>query len=172
MNNEFNKLDASKINHCEKKLQKYYKTLYLIEKMCTIKLEVIKMPSMFDDPKFKPLEKVSGKIAINVRGTTISFTKQFISQLSYPKYVQVFVNNSDKLVGIRPCSETDPNALKFVPVDKNTVDSVRWNNPTFTKNIRSLVFDIFPDEDFTCLGEYIENENAILLNMSKATLLS
>ena len=69
------------------------------------------MASIFDNPNFKPLEKVAGKIAINVRGNTVAFTKQLISKLRYPKYIQVFVNSVDKIIGIKVCDETDENAL-------------------------------------------------------------
>ena len=130
------------------------------------------MPSIFDSPNYHPLGKVAGKIAINVRGSAISFTKQFIDKLDYPKYVQVFLNQTEKKLGIRPCADSDSNALKFVAMDKSTVNSIRWNNPTFTKSIRGLVPDEFHGIDFTVVGEYLDDENAILFDMTKAERLS
>lgn len=129
------------------------------------------MTSIFDDPNFKPLEKVAGKIAINVRGNTVAFTKQLISKLRYPKYIQVFVNSVDKKIGLRVCNETDENALRFVPSNKKTVNSIRWNNPTFTSSITALAPESCFDSDLTCVGDYYEDEEAILFDMTKAVPL-
>ena len=129
------------------------------------------MSSIFDNPNYKPLEKIAGKIAINVRGNTVAFTKQLISKLRYPKYIQVFINSVEKKLGLKVCKETDDNALKFVPLDKKTVESIRWNNPVFTSSISALVSSECFDSDYTCVGEYYEEEEAILFDMTKATPL-
>lgn len=130
------------------------------------------MSSIFDNPNYLPLEKVAGKIAINVRGSTIAFSKQLISKLRYPKYVQIFVNNVEKKLAMRVCNEFDDNALKFVPADKKTVNSIRWNNPAFTKSITALVPESCFNTDFTCTGEFYEDEDAVLFDMNEAIPLS
>ena len=129
------------------------------------------MSSIFDNPDYKPLERIAGKVAINVRKNCVSFSKQLLFRLGYAHYVQVFINHIEKKLGIKVCEENDPNAIKFVPKDKQKTDSLRWNNPQFTNDIRSLVSEDLSNQDFVCAGIYLPEENAVLLDMSSATPL-
>ena len=81
------------------------------------------------------------------------------------------VEKIEKKLGIKVCEENDPNAIKFVPKDKQKTDSLRWNNPQFTNDIRSLVSEDLSSQDFVCVGIYLPEENAVLLDMSSATPL-
>lgn len=129
------------------------------------------MASIFENPNYRPYEKVAGKISINVRGNSISFSKQLLSKLDYPHYVQVFINQVDKRLGIRVCSQEDANSLRFVPEGKGKIDSLRWSNPQFTHEIRAMVDDQLSSQDFTCSGEFIPDEYAVLIDITTATIL-
>ena len=129
------------------------------------------MPSIFDSPSYRPFEKVVGKVSINVRDNYVSFSKQLLSKLSYSHFVQVFINLEDKKLGIRVCEKDDPNALNFVPEGKQKTDSLRWSNPQFTRDLRAMVDEPCSSQDFTCSGEYLPEENAVLIDMKTSTLL-
>ena len=128
------------------------------------------MASLFDSPSFQPLNRVAGKPAITVTKNGVGFSKQALSKLEYTHYVQMFINKNDKQLGIRKCEKDAPGAMKFVPEKKDMVDSLRWNNPSFTGDIKSLVEKELADIDFTCEGSFIEDEGmpALLFDFTKA----
>ena len=80
--------------------------------------------SIFDSDDFKQLEKVSGRAILTVTKNGVSFSKQVLSKLSYPNYVQVFISQSKKLLGIRACDEFTENAIKFVNKDKEKAEGL------------------------------------------------
>ena len=129
------------------------------------------MPSIFNNPNFQLLDKVAGKPTISVTSSGVGFSKQTLSMLGYAHYVQMFINNVDKQLGIKPCNKEDVGALRFVTENRDRIDSLRWNNPTFKENIKSLVDPELANENFTCEGEFIKEENALLFDFKKAVPL-
>ena len=126
------------------------------------------MASIFDNPNFKPLDRVAGKPTISVTKNGVGFSKQALSRLDYSHYVQMFINKVDRLLGIRPCSKDDQGAIKFVPEKKEKIDSLRWFNPTFKENIQSLVSNELVNLNFGCEGVYLAEENTLLFDFTKA----
>ncbi len=118
--------------------------------------------SLFDSPDFKPMERIVGRAMMTVTKNGVSFSKQAVAKLSYPHYVQMFINKKDKMIGVKACDEKDPNAIKFVNSSKDKVDYVRWNNNDFTSEINSLVSKETADRGYKIEAEYLENENALL----------
>lgn len=126
------------------------------------------MSSIFDNPNFQLLEKVAGKPTISVTKNGVGFSKQALSRLNYAHFVLIYINKVDKQLGIKACSEGTPGAIKFIPDGKNKADSLRWNNPTFKDNIKSLVSKELSTISFVCDGEYIDDEDALLFDFTKA----
>lgn len=128
------------------------------------------MASIFENPNFQPLDRVAGKPAISVTKNGVGFSKQTLSRLEYSHYVQMFINKTDKQIGVRKCDKDSPGALKFVPETKNKVDSLRWSNPVFTDDVRKLVSNELSAGNFICEGEFIEDEGmpALLFDFTKA----
>lgn len=127
--------------------------------------------SMFDSPSFKPMDRVAGKASLSVTRTGVGFSKQAISKLNYPHYVQIFINKEDKLLGMRSCGQDDPNSIKFVNKSKEKVDSVRWNNPEFTDELNSLVEPKLLARGYKVFAEYLSDEKALLFDFKKASPL-
>lgn len=127
--------------------------------------------SMFDSPSFKPMDRVAGKASLSVTKTGVGFSKQAISKLNYPHYVQMFINKDDKLLGMRACSANDPNSIKFVNKSKDKVDSVRWNNPEFTDELNSLIEQKDFPKGYKVFAEYLLEEKALLFDFKKAVPL-
>lgn len=128
------------------------------------------MSSIFENPNFQPLDRVAGKPAISVTRNGVGFSKQALSRLEYAHYVQMFINKVDKQLGIRKCEKDSSGAMKFVPEKKDKIDSLRWNNPNFTDNIKSLVSKELAAINFVCDGEFLEEEDmpTLLFDFTKA----
>lgn len=124
--------------------------------------------SIFDSSEFKPMDRVAGRASISVTKTGVGFSKQAIAKLNYSHYVQIFINQKDKLIGIRPCEECSPNAIKFVNQSKARVDSVRWNNVEFTNEINSLVSQDLIEQGYKVEADFLQEENALLFDFNKA----
>ena len=58
------------------------------------------MTSIFDNPNFQLMDKVAGKPAISVTNNGVGFSKQALSRLGYPHFVQIYINKVDKQIGI------------------------------------------------------------------------
>lgn len=114
------------------------------------------------------MEKVAGKPAISVTANGVGFSKQALSRLGYAHYVLIYINKIDKQLGIKSCNKDTPGAMKFIPENKEKSDSLRWNNPTFKENIKGLVTKELAKDNFICYGEYLEDEDALLFDFTKA----
>lgn len=126
------------------------------------------MASIFDNPNFQLMEKVAGKPAISVTKNGVGFSKQVLSRLGYAHYVLIYINKVDKQLGIKACDGDTPGSMRFVPESKERVDSLRWNNPSFKDDIKSLVSKDLAEINFVCDGEYLEEEAALLFDFTKA----
>lgn len=126
------------------------------------------MASIFDNPNFQLMEKVAGKPAISVTKNGVGFSKQVLSRLGYAHYVLIYINKVDKLIGMKACNAETQGSMRFVPESKERVDSLRWNNPSFKDDIKSLVSKELAEINFVCDGEYLEEEAALLFDFTKA----
>ena len=127
--------------------------------------------SFFDSPDFKPMERISGRAMITVTKNGVSFSKQAVAKLSYPHYVQIYINKKDRLLGVKACEEKDSNSIKFVNSSKDKVDYVRWNNSDFTSEINSLVSKEIAEKGYKIEAEYLVEENALLFNFDKLQII-
>ena len=129
------------------------------------------MSNIFDNPNFQPMDRVAGKPTISVTKNGVGFSKQTLSMLAYSHYVQIYINKVDKQLAIRACEKDDPNSIKFVSLNKEKTDSLRWNNPVFTKSIRGLVSTELENDNFVCEGVYLDDDKAMLFDFTKAVHL-
>lgn len=126
------------------------------------------MASIFDNPNFQLMEKVAGKPAISVTNNGVGFSKQVLSRLGYSHFVLIYINKVEKLIGMKACDKDTPGAMRFIPENKEKADSLRWNNPSFKDDIKSLVSKELADGNFICDGEYLDEESALLFDFNKA----
>lgn len=126
------------------------------------------MSSIFDNPNFQLMEKVAGKPAISVTKNGVGFSKQVLSRLCYAHFVLIYINKVDKQLAIKACDQGTSGSMRFVPENKEKTDSLRWNNPTFKNDIKSLVKKELAEENFVCDGEYLEDDDALLFDFTKA----
>ena len=129
------------------------------------------MASIFDNPNFQLMEKVAGKLTISVNRHGVGFSKQILSRLGYAHFVLIYINKVDKQLAIKACEQNATGSIRFVPESKEKVDSLRWNNPTFTDDIKSLVTKELAEGNFACDGEYLEEDDALLFDFTKARSL-
>lgn len=127
--------------------------------------------SIFDSPEYKPMERIAGRAVLTVTKSGVSFSKQAVSKLSYTHYVQIFINKSEKKLGVKVCNENDPNSIKFVNSSRDKVDYVRWNNSDFTSEINSLVSLEIAAKGYKVEGDYLSDEDALLFDFNNLTEL-
>ena len=128
--------------------------------------------SIFDNPNFKPMDKVAGKPSISVTANGVGFSKQALSKLGYPHFVEIYINKVDKQIAMRACQKENPNSMKFIPAKKEKANSLRWNNPSFREELKSLVSPELAQVNFGCDGEYIAEDDALLFDFTKARPLN
>lgn len=117
------------------------------------------------------MDRVAGRASLSVMPNGVGFSKQTISRLGYPHFVQIYISHKEKVVGIKACDKEDYSSIKFVPENQQRVDSIRWNNAEFLKDFKSLINDeMFLKFGFKVDGEYILDENAFLFDFKKAYL--
>ena len=129
------------------------------------------MSSIFDNPNFQLMEKVAGQPAISVTKNGVGFSKQVLSRLGYSHFVLIYINKVDKQLAIKACNQQEKGSIRFVPEKKEKVDSLRWNNPSFRDDIKSLVAKELAEDNFICDGVYVEEDNALLFDFTKARRL-
>lgn len=127
--------------------------------------------SIFDSPDFKPMERIAGRAMMTVTRNGVSFSKQAVAKLSYPHFVQIFINKKDKMLGVKACEESAPNAIRFINSTKDKVDYVRWNNNDFTSGINSLVSKEIAEKGYKIEAEYLEEENALLFRFDNLQII-
>ena len=127
--------------------------------------------SFFDSDDFKPLERIAGRAVITVTKNGVSFSKQAVSKLSYTHYVQIFISQSKKILGVKACDKNSTNSIKFVNEEKQKVDYVRWNNADFTKEINSIATEEAVKEGYKVEGDYLQDENALIFNFNNLEII-
>ena len=50
---------------------------------------------------------------MTVTSSSLKFNKATAVELNYAPYIRIFVNAKTRQIAIQPCSEKDPNAIKF-----------------------------------------------------------
>lgn len=106
--------------------------------------------------------------SITKNGTT--FNKVSFEKIGKANYVTLFINREKKQFAIRPCGQSDANAMQFGATIKEKSPSIRWNNKEFLRLISEIMdWDLEHCKGFKVPGEYFKNEKVLLFDLSKAT---
>lgn len=117
--------------------------------------------SIFDNENFKPFHK--NKYEIYIGKEFVCLSVKTIERLNFPQYVQLFINNNDKLFGIKSCKKNSKNSIRL---SKNK--KVGFYNKNIVSELRTLTCI---DQNFKVEGNYIEEENALLFDLKKAYIV-
>ena len=59
------------------------------------------------------LKQPKGESVMTVTSNSLKFNKATAVELNYAPYIKVLLNAKTRQIAIQPCSEKDPNAIKF-----------------------------------------------------------
>lgn len=110
-------------------------------------------------------------ITINGKQSTIRVTKNVIKILGSPEYVCLRVNKDFSSIAILPCLSTDLLSFK-IPDD--FIDNPRGDFRIYSKRFARSVFagsNLDFNSSYLFYGEYLEKNNAIIFDVSKAKFL-
>ena len=111
---------------------------------------------------------------LSVTKNGLTFSKGVVIKMGYPEYAKLLIDKNGKRIAVKSCDKNDPNATQFFSAEKkekNTVLSVRWNSKDLLNTIRTFMEWDLKTDSYRIEGFFIEEENAVLFDLNKATLL-
>ena len=87
---------------------------------------------MIDLTNFKAFDFNEGLPYVSITNNGLTFNKSVIMKMSYPAYVRLLINESDKQLAIQVCDEKDERSAQFFREQANGVLSVRLNSNGLT----------------------------------------
>ncbi len=96
--------------------------------------------------------------AMTIKNGKITFNTACLRKFQNVEYVELLLNSVERTIAIRPCDESNPNAIKWGKLREG-----RWCTKTVScRGLAKSLFDILSWEDNTSYrfrGQYIENED-------------
>ena len=110
---------------------------------------------------------------VSVTKNGITFNKGVVMKLHYPAHVLLLVNANSKQIALQCCCEDTPNAAAFCSEEKRNskVLSIRWNGRDLLNTIEDMTGWNLAKESYRVDGKLLPEEQAMLFDMSEATLL-
>lgn len=123
---------------------------------------------MFEDFEVFRATGTEAVASITKNGTT--FNKVSFEKMAKSNYVTLLINRAKKQFAIRPCGQSDANAMQFGASIKEKSPSIRWNNKEFLRLISEMMeWDLENCKGYKVTGEFFKNEKTLLFDLSKAT---
>lgn len=123
---------------------------------------------MFED--FKKINLTIGLPYMSVSENGISFSKTAISKMGHVAYVNILLNDEKKLLAIKMCEKTDPDATPFA---RNANSSfVRWNNADFLNTLCKMMEWDVKKHNYRIEGEYFPDERAMVFKLKEYKILN
>lgn len=119
--------------------------------------------------KFKKVNLTTGLPYMSITDNGITFSKNAVVKMGRPNYVVLLMNDDDKQIAIKVCDKEEESAIQFAKSVK--VINVRWNNKDFLNTLSKLMSWDLKEEGYRVLGEWYDNEQAMLFDLTKATVI-
>ena len=120
---------------------------------------------------FKVFNFNEGVAYVSVTNNGITFNKAVVMKLNYPKHVIFLIDENSRRMALQVCNEKTANAVAFYKPKKSNVVSVRWNGRDLINTIKNMMQWNLEKESYRIEGELIQEENAMIFDLNKATLL-
>ena len=102
----------------------------------------------------------------------ITFNKSVTLKLGEPEYARFLINPSTKQVAIQACEEGEGNATVFYRPKASGALSVRWNARDLLNTLERIMGWNLKDCGYRVDGILLQEEKAIVFDLSKATILT
>lgn len=101
----------------------------------------------------------------------VTFNKSVTLKLGEPEYARFLINTDTKQVAVQACEADEKNATVFYRPKASGALSVRWNTRDLLITIERLMGWNFREISYRVDGLLLQDERAIVFNLSKATPL-
>ncbi len=120
---------------------------------------------------FKTINLTVGLPYISITENGLTFNKTCIMKIGRPSHVLLMLNEETKQIAIQPCDAENEDATPFLKSEKKSTISVRWNNKDLLNTLSKMMGWNLEETGYRIDGDYLNNENAMVFDLNKATLL-
>ena len=125
---------------------------------------------MFDLNNFKTLNLAPGFPSISITRNGVTFSKNAIIKLEQTEYVNLLVDEEEKVIAVKPCEKGDDKAIAFFRSGKKNF-SVRWNFKDFLETLEALMDWNLEEQGFKIKGIYDREQRALFFDLNTAIYL-
>ena len=122
---------------------------------------------------FKPFDFSEGMPYVSITKNGLTFNKGVMKKLGYPQFVILLMDKETQRIAIQKCSSKTDKAIAFYKGDKeeedaNRILSVRWNSRDLMTTVKAMMDWDLSIDSFRAYGEMLEEEDAMIFDLSKA----
>lgn len=114
----------------------------------------------------------AGKLTMTVMDSKIRFNNATASELGYPAYVKVLINDKTRQIALQACTGRDANAIKFSKPEGKQTSSVTVNNKMLVAAIgKFFTLKPAPEGEIsyrTAVGTLNKDEKAVVFDATNA----
>mgnify|MGYP000419407330 CR=1 FL=1 len=114
------------------------------------------------------LKQPKGESVMTVTSNSLKFNKATAVELNYAPYIKVLLNAKTRQIAIQPCSEKDPNAIKFSNEESKQTYAISIKVPAIQVEFRRML--PFEDENggklsYTLNGTLYPDEQVVIYDI-------
>ena len=114
------------------------------------------------------LKQPKGESVMTVTSNSLKFNKATAVELNYAPYIKVLLNAKTRQIAIQPCSEKDPNAIKFSNEESKQTYAISIKVPAIQVEFRRMLS--FEDENggklsYTLNGTLYPDEQVVIYDI-------
>ncbi|GAA0682056.1 hypothetical protein [Clostridium cadaveris] len=118
---------------------------------------------------FKKVNLTSGLPYVSITDNGMTFSKNAVIKMGKPKNVVLLMNEEKKMIAVQICDVNEEGSIQFFKNIKSI--NVRINNKDFIYTLSRLMNWNIKEEGYRILGDWYENEQVMIFDLTKATLL-
>lgn len=118
---------------------------------------------------FKKVNLTSGLPYVSITDNGMTFSKNAVIKMGKPKNVVLLMNEEKKMIAVQICDANEEGSIQFFKNIKSI--NVRINNKDFIYTLSRLMNWNIKEEGYRILGDWYENEQVMIFDLTKATLL-
>lgn len=118
---------------------------------------------------FKKVNLTSGLPYVSITDNGMTFSKNAVIKMGKPKNVVLLMNEEKKMIAVQICDANEEGSIQFFKNIKSI--NVRINNKDFIYTLSKLMNWNIKEEGYRILGDWYENEQVMIFDLTKAALL-
>jgi len=123
-----------------------------------------------DLSKFKPYTVSPGVASITVGKNGLAFSKTAVIRLGKPEYVELLVNDEDKIIVIKAVQGQSESSTNFFKPGKKNI-MVRWNYQDLIERIAEMMNWDTETKTYKIRGEYHPEDNLLSFPLKEASTI-